>query len=87
MNQLTIVLISAAIIGLTFTSVAAQTTAEEKPIKTKFAIGLNFNPEGRFGGGNRATFHPSFGLTFEARFSEHSGLELGVFDRITTGEY
>lgn len=80
----------AGILFLTATGASAQNRvppAEDAPFKTQYILGINYMPEwqisntpaeGLFTG---CGFTSNFGLSFEARFTPHSGLETGFYCR------
>lgn len=74
---------------LTGSEAAAQnkSTAPDIPFKTQYILGINYMPEwqisntpaeGPFTG---CGFTSNFGLSFEARFTRHSGIETGFYYR------
>lgn len=63
------------------TSAKAQ-EQEKKPFKIRYTVGVGAAPEWRIRerwGEN--PFFPTFGVSFEAHITRHSGVEIGVYDR------
>ena len=80
----------AGILFLTVTEVSAQNgtaPAEDNPFKTQYILGVNYMPEWQLnnprldGGPSGGGFASNFGLSFEVRFTPHSGLETGFYCR------
>lgn len=53
----------------------------QEHFKNRYSIGVGFSPEWQLGGLADGKFSPSYGLSFEAQFSRHSGMEFGIGDR------
>lgn len=67
--------------SLAGTMALAQQPAE-RPFKTRFSVGAGFTPEWLVEKGEtQGHFSPSFGVAFEAQFTHHSGIEVGIYDR------
>lgn len=75
---------------LTIGGIAAQPGSfdSQEPFKTQYILGVNFVPEWqmrmngpRMGGVSEKGFAPNVGLSFEARFTRHSGIETGFYYR------
>ena len=63
------------------TSAKAQ-VSEQEPFKIRYTVGVGATPEWRIKerwGEN--PFFPTFGVSFEAQFTKHSGIEIGIYDR------
>lgn len=82
-----------SVVGILFLSasgVSAQNgtaPAEDNPFKTQYILGVNYMPEWQLnnpqldGGSSGGGFASNFGLSFEVRFTPHSGLETGFYCR------
>lgn len=86
-------LILAGAFCLTIGGSAAQPGSFDKqePSKTQYILGVNFVPEWQIrmngplmGGVSEKGFAPNVGLSFEARFTRHSGIETGFYYRNVT---
>lgn len=83
------ILAAISVLLLTGSEAAAQnkSTAPDAPFKTQYILGINYMPEWQLnnpqmdGGSSGGGFASNFGLSFEARFTRHSGLETGFYCR------
>lgn len=81
-----------AVVGIIFLTTAGASAqnkvipTEDNSFKTQYILGVNFMPEWQSklaldGGPSGGGFASNFGLSFEARFTRHSGLETGFYCR------
>ena len=63
------------------TNAKAQ-ASEQEPFKIRYTVGVGAPPEWRIKERwAENPFFPTFGVSFEAQFTKHSGIEIGVYDR------
>lgn len=77
-NHVRTLIITAAVCLTAWSGARAQ--AQER-FKNRYSVGFGFTPEWQLGGFGDGKFSPSYGLSIDARFSRHSGIEFGLYER------